>query len=423
MNQKRTAFFIRAYNDVDHFVPLIAEFIRRKENPIVILNADIEFEKDYRIAYLINLGEFEIFRDIDIKYIKSQRRDTLLRKFNSKIYAILRNRKGLIGKVWRRLFFDCSVQMDFLRKKNIGKCVFEWSTPYARGEVVEKYFIAAKGIGITTFAIPHGCNIFINSDVTKGYRKSIIRGTLPDQTDTQLFDYYVFQNPIRRDGWIKWGFSPVRTQAWGSLRFDPMWANINRAICPSYIPTQNCEKKVKVVFMQFQREYNVKNERVFEVLQDISRIEGIALAVKDATREGKEFYDKNKVSGELGSSLIGWYGNEVHSPALISWSDCVIVIGGSIGVEVILQGKHLIYPAFLNSNETMYEYFDAALCPKSLDEIKSLIETLKLGKELEKPKGQDKMLREIIYGGMEKFDVTQSYYEKISNDSLRFARD
>ena len=68
MNQKRTAFFIRAYNDVDHFVPLIAEFIRRKENPIVILNADIEFEKDYRIAYLINLGEFEIFRDIDIKY-------------------------------------------------------------------------------------------------------------------------------------------------------------------------------------------------------------------------------------------------------------------------------------------------------------------------------------------------------------------
>ena len=167
----------------------------------------------------------------------------------------------------------------------------------------------------------------------------------------------------------------------------------------------------------------MKNERVFEVLQDISRIEGIALAVKDATREGKEFYDKNKVSGELGSSLIGWYGNEVHSPALISWSDCVIVIGGSIGVEVILQGKHLIYPAFLNSNETMYEYFDAALCPKSLDEIKSLIETLKLGKELEKPKGQDKMLREIIYGGMEKFDVTQSYYEKISNDSLRFARD
>ena len=91
-------------------------------------------------------------------------------------------------------------------------------------------------------------------------------------------------------------------------------------------------------------------------------------------------------------------------------------------IKKSIKNKNFIKRIF-NSNETMYEYFDAALCPKSLDEIKSLIETLKLGKELEKPKGQDKMLREIIYGGMEKFDVTQSYYEKISNDSLGFARD
>ena len=152
-------------------------------------------------------------------------------------------------------------------------------------------------------------------------------------------------------------------------------------------------------------------------------MDGVALAVKDATREGKAFYDRNIMSGELGDSLIGWYGNEVHSPALIGWSDCVIVIGGSIGVEVILQRKHLIYPVFLSSNQTMYEYFDAALCPKSVDEIKLLIETLKSGKELERPKGEDKMLREIIYGGRDKFDVTQLYYENISNEYLGFVTD
>lgn len=423
MNSKRVAFFIRAYNDVDHFVPLIAEFIRRKENPIVVLNADIEFETDYRVAYLFTLGKFEICRDIDVKYVKSQRRDSFLRRVNSKIYAIRRNRKGLIGKVWRRLFFDCTVQMDFLREKKIGKCIFEWSTPFARGEVVEKYFIAAKGIGLTTFAIPHGCNIFINSDVTTGYRRSIIKGTLPDQTDTQLFDHYIFQNPLRRDGWIKWGFSSVRTQAWGSLRFDPMWADINRGICPSFSPSLEYGEKVKVVFMKFQKEYNVKNQKVFEVLQEVSRMEGIALAVKDATREGKEFYDKNKVSGDLGDALIGWYGNEVHSPALIDWADCVIVIGGSIGVEVMLQGKHLIYPVFLSSNETMYEYFEAALCANSTDELKGFIETLKSGETLARPLGEQKMLQEIIYAGKDKFDVTQAYYDNISNEYLGFVKD
>lgn len=423
MSIKRVAFFIRAYNDVDHFVPLIAELIKRKENPIVVLNADIEFEADYRIAYLYTLGDFEIYRDIDYKYIKSQQRNSFLKKVSSKAYALTRNRKGVIGKVWRRLFFDCSQEMKFLREKDIGKCIFEWSTPFARGEIVEKYFIAAKGIGLTTFAIPHGCNVFINSDVTIGYRNIIQKGSLPDQSDTQLFDYYIFQNPIRRDGWIKWGFSPVRTKAWGSLRFDPIWADKNRELCPPFKSNQDWDKKVKVVFMQFQKEYNFNNEQVFKVLKTVSQMDGVALAVKDATREGKAFYDRNTVTGELGSALIGWYGNEVHSPALIDWADCVIVIGGSIGVEVILQDKHLIYPVFLSSNETMYEYFDAALCPKNVDEIKSLIETLKLGEELEKPKGTDAMLREIVYAGKDKFDVAQLYYENISNEYLGFVED
>jgi len=423
VSNKRVAFFIRAYNDVDHFVPLIAELIKRKEHPIVVLNADIEFESDYRIAYLYTLGEFEIYRDVDLKYIKSQQRDSFLKKISSKAYALTRNRKGVIGKLWRRLFFDCSQQAEFLREKDVGKCIFEWSTPFARGEIVEKYFIAAKGIGITTFAIPHGCNIFINSDVTSGYRSIIHKGNIPDQTDTQLFDYYIFQNPIRRDGWIKWGFSPVRTQAWGSLRFDPIWADINRSICPPFNPGEIHDVKFKVVFMQFQKEYNIKNEEVFEALKTVSKIEGVALAVKDATREGKAFYDRNSVSGQLGNSLIGWYGNEVHSPALIDWADCVIVIGGSIGVEVMLQGKCLIYPVFLSTNETMYEHFDAALCPKTEDEMTELIEILKSGRDIEKPKGADKMLREIVYGGKDKFDVAQSYYEKISNNYLDFVNE
>ncbi len=420
MAAKRVAFFIRAYNDVDHFVPLIAELIRRKEYPLIVLNAEMDFDDDYRVRYLYELGEFEVVLDIDMQYARSQKRGSFWQKLYSKMYAIKRNRKGLVGKIWRRLFFDCAREMDFLRKKNIDKCIFEWSTPFARGEIVEKYFIAAKGIGLTTFALPHGCNVFINSDVTEGYRNIICKGSLPDQSDTQLFDYYVFQNPLRRDGWIKWGFSPVRTKAWGSLRFDPIWADINREICPPFMPSDKHEKNLKIVFMQFQKEYNIDNERVFETLKAISQISGVSLAVKDATREGKAYYDKNKVSGELGSSLIGWYGNEVHSPSLIKWADCVVVVGGSIGIEVILQKKHLIYPVFLSTNETMYEYFDAAICPKSLSDLQNIIQSLKNGATWDLSEGEGKLLQEIVYGGKNKFDVTKAYYENISNCYLNF---
>jgi hypothetical protein len=423
MIKKRVAFFIRAYNDIDHFVPLIVEFIKKNENPLVVLNSDIEFEMDYRIKYISTLGKLEIYREIDFDYIKSTQRNSFLSKINSKLYSIRRNRKGVIGRIYRKLFFNCMKQMDFLREKGISSCVFEWSTPFARGEIVEKYFIAAKGMGLTTFAIPHGCNIFINSDVTTGYRGSTIKGKFVDQSDTQYFDYYIFQNPIRRDGWIKWGFSPIKTQAWGSLRFYPEWADINREICPKFDPGDEYNKKVKVVFMQFQKEYNVNNKLVLDTLKQVSQIEGVALAVKDATREGKEFYDRNKVSGELGDSLIGWYGNEVHSPSLISWADCVIVIGGSIGVEVMLQNKHLIYPVFLNTNKTMYEYYDAALCVDNVGQIKSYLDDLKAGKKLKTPSGVEMMLKEIIYAGKDPYDVPMKYYDSISNNFLSYMED
>ena len=59
----------------------------RKEFPMVVLNAEIEFETDYRIAYLFTLGEFEIHRDIDHKYIRSQLRDSFFKKIKNKVFV------------------------------------------------------------------------------------------------------------------------------------------------------------------------------------------------------------------------------------------------------------------------------------------------------------------------------------------------
>lgn len=420
MNQDRVAFFIRAYNDVDHFVPVIAEFIKKNENPIIVVTSDIELENDYRIVYLKTLGVFEIFKDIDFDFINASKRGTILSKILSKFYSLKRNRKGLIGKLHRKLFYNASKQLDFLHSNNISTCVFEWSTPFDKGEVLEKYFLAATGIGLTTIAIPHGCNIFINSDVNIGYRKMIMKGNLVDQQDRDLFDYFILQNPIRRDGWIKWGLDPVKTQAWGSTRFYPDWAKTNKDICPKFIPDVVEDGKLKVVFMQFQKDYNVHNELVMDALRELSHFNFISLAVKDATRAGKEYFNKENSGSVLGDALIGWYGNEVHSPALIDWADCVIVIGGSIGIEAMLQNKHVVYPTYLNSNHTMYEYYQAAHCPNGFSEIKKLLEDLHMNKKTPTLPGVENMLREIIYAGNKPYNVPLKYYEKIKEKNLSY---
>ena len=172
--------------------------------------------------------------------------------------------------------------------------------------------------------------------------------------------------------------------------------------------------------MQFQKDYNVHNELVMGALKELSKLKYISLAVKDATREGKAFYDRNKAAGDLGDALIGWYGNEVHSPSLIDWSDCVIVIGGSIGIEVMLQKKNLIYPTYLNSNQTMYEYYNAAHCVSSTDEMINILNNLKRNIEISDPPGIDNMIREIVYAGEDQFNVPLRYYELIKSDNLNY---
>ena len=62
-----------------------------------------------------------------------------------------------------------------------------------------------------------------------------------------------------------------------------------------------------------------------------------------------------------------------------------MVVGGSIGIEVIMQGKPLIYPRHLNSNKTLYEELDAAL----IADIDELVEFLTdLHKAGHAPKGE-----------------------------------
>ena len=89
MNNKfnRVAFFIRSYNDVDHFVHLIAEFILNKENPLIIINTDFNIDHDYRFLYLKKLGNLEVIYDIDEEYVKFSK-----------------NKKGFFYKLFRKFY-------------------------------------------------------------------------------------------------------------------------------------------------------------------------------------------------------------------------------------------------------------------------------------------------------------------------------
>ena len=72
-------------------------------------------------------------------------------------------------------------------------------------------------------------------------------------------------------------------------------------------------------------------------MKKLSHMDTIALAVKDATREGKSFYQRER---QPVTWAIRSHGMETRSsPALVQWADCVLVIGGSIGIEALCKAS------------------------------------------------------------------------------------
>ncbi len=421
-NTSRTLFFIRAYNDLDHFSPIIWKFIREKSNPIVIFHTDLDFENDYRIKILKAEGDFEIYRFLDKEYVKYQKnKNNFLFRILKKLYKLKQNPKKLYGKVHKRFFFDCSEEIKFLKKHNVSQCVFEWGTPYSRGEVIEKFFKAAKTTGVTVFSIPHGCNIYSHPDVNIGYRDLSIKGMTIDASHRNEYDYYIMQNPIRRDGWVKWGFDPIKTQAWGSGRFYPEWQKLNLINCPKLIMNKEPGSRLKVVFMDHQKDYNVYVDKIWSLLNRIAKNNNIFLVIKQSTRAGKDYHSKTFRTKHENCGNVEFVGNENHSPKLIEWSDCVINFGSSIGMEVLLQNKSLINPHYLHSNRTLFENFETALNASNEDEVIAILEEISTGKSREiLTENKKKIFREIIFGGKDVHNVLQSYYDNITSNYLNY---
>ena len=170
--------------------------------------------------------------------------------------------------------------------------------------------------------------------------------------------------------------------------------------------------------MQFQKEYNVRNEAVFSDLEKLTSEPGLQIAVKDATREGKEFLKKETASGLLGSSLIGWYGNEVHSPRLIEWADIVIVSGfywnrghaAEKGCNLSRLPKHERY--ILRGCENCYSVH-------SYEELLQTIADIDAGVEQAHQSGGQRFHKRIcLRSGT--YDVLQFYASRLASDELPY---
>jgi hypothetical protein len=141
----------------------------------------------------------------------------------------------------------------------------------------------------------------------------------------------------------------------------------------------------------------------------LSKLNGIEVLVKPHTRTGKDAGIYNDLP----------LSNVVHisSVELCEWADVMLVVGSSIIIETLKQGKPALYLKYLHENTTEYEDFGACWIIHDETELQEALRSLKNSKREVPYSDEDvnRWLSEVIYGGRGERDVLKDYEQFIIN--------
>jgi hypothetical protein len=411
-------FFVRAFNDIDHITPIVWK-MKQDDYPVAVycLDPEYDIENDYRLNFLRNNGvEVEylyhsfgqklgithrILRYLMFKSYAFQkrldvvdgRRNTL---FIGKLRHLARRTGWRLYKLARYLFYNADWARDILDQTGARALCFDWIRP--RQFVVDSLVCAAKEKEIPTFALPHGVYLYTNEFITIESR--------PLETFEKLnqYDHVIVQNELYKEHMTRNGLEKDKIRVMGSARYCSAWMEQNKKILPRTISLpRQADEKLNVVFMPTKVRYRVHTSRMLQTIELLSQLKGINAVVKPHTRTTKEanlFYDIPIPNMSASSSV-----------ELCEWADVVLVIGSSIIIEPLLQGKPCLCLKYLHENTTLAEEFNAGWIITDEQQLQEALLRLVVDKKGVPYQQVDvkRFLNDIIYDGQAQRDVLKDY--------------
>ena len=379
-------FMLNEHGDIDHIVPIIWRCAQEGSRCLIFFPMNYDWRHDYRLLFLSKCANVEI----------------------CELWGA--HLPTIAGKLYRRLRYGRGFARRFLKKHRVRACVTQWSV--IGKDLMGRFLAATRVLNIRWFAVPHGCNVHLNYDKNDAARQKFKRvGRWLDQTALNVCDHFIVDSPYNKQFSIEGGIHPDKCHAWGSARFSLEWVVKNLEICPAFAPLKDASNKRRVLFFMPHWRNNVDQSATTRLLERLARLSSVYLVTRDHTR------GNGSLPADWRDRLNG-YPNveasvEIPSPALVDWADVVISFGTSIGVEAICQNKALINPKYLHGNTTIFDKTGSCLTCGSEDEVIAMLETTP-------PIDEDsrrELLKEVVYGGREPFDVLGFYAAEIMGNA------
>jgi hypothetical protein len=302
----------------------------------------------------------------------------------------------VLYKQTRGRYYNRDWARNLLAESGARAICFDWVRP--KQYVVAALLDAGADLGIPTFALPHGVYVYTNDPITIESR--------PLETFDKLnkYDYVIVQNNLYKEVMSRTGLKPGKIHVMGSARYCDEWVRLNRRRSPQTIEEPaEATGDLKTVLMTTKLRYRVNAARLLETIDLLARINNVHAVVKPHTRTTKEarMYEDLPIPTRTDSSSV----------ELCQWADVVLVIGSSIIIEPLLQGKPCLYLKYLHDNTTLYEDFGACWIINSEQELEDALLELVQDKSRVpySTSDVDRFLADIVTGGQQDRDVLEDY--------------
>ena len=426
-------FLVYKFPDLDHLVPVVTRLAKEgKAVQVVSLNPLLNSE-DWRIKHLQQLDG--VAYDSVYRLGHQTQLEALIGWLLTRpLFRASFRTGGVIGSLhtWfgQRLITLLLIRLrgavGSLGRRFIYLPVMRWVTPRVFGDswglrmleficpcalvvdhsarfsllVFGPLMRAARSKGIRVLALPHSLSLFAGH--TKAYALAYNR------MKAAGFDAVVVPHDRLKDDMIAHGMDSASIKVLGSARYCHEWVQTLHKIVVREPPLVKKHGGLKVLYMDrgADRHGHFKDS-VQRTLLTLAKLDFVNLVYKPHPRSNKVWL--SKLSGRVTMAT------KTDSVNLVRWSDAVIGTVSSGLVEALVQDKTLIYPAFLNDEQMLFDELGACWRVEDLNQLTSALKALRVGGNSrpyssEALKGFENL---AIFGGMANRDVLGSYVDLI----------
>ena len=346
-------FFIKDYQDLDHFAPVINYL---KGDKIFIYLENKELIKDKRLIFLKKFAE--------IKIINKQNK--IIQRFKNYVFRfyLLEKTMFFLIKVLSSIkILSFFFKNNFFVKNNINVLIYDHRSPENC-----RYIFLSKFLNIKIISMPHGYHIFTDQIEFEESQKS-----------RNIFDYYITQNDLQKKKLISLDINQNKLITMGSPRFTDDWIQeLKRIYNKNNILFKN-DNLILSIFLGHWK-YGINRENTIKLLKDIIILKNYNIILNLHTR-GSSKLEINEINEIKKNNNIIINNTEYHASEIVEISNIIIGVGTSVLLECITKGKKFYYLSYLQKYQTIFKDLYKHQLPESNAEVIEILKKFKNNKD------------------------------------------